>query len=290
MLIDNLFIGAGAMKAGTTWAYSVLATHPEIYFSFEKEIHYFYAAHVDPGILSAPRRIENVDQKYLSPARTGCAAAAYRDRLRWCANYLDSPVDDHWYRSLFALRGGQRWAADFSNLYALLPSAAWQRMARQCGSLRVLFTLRDPADRLWSHIRFHLVHTGRLERLDRWDRAELAGFIEQPFIRDHAEYGAAVRRMREGLPEDALLVAWYEQTLADPDAHLARIHRLLGIAEHRYPHALVHRTVNASPARPEPAYFRDLVAERSARIRAELVAEGLTPPASWGELPALAAG
>jgi hypothetical protein len=59
-LLDNLFIGAGAMKAGTTWLYSLLETHPEIYFSYEKEIHYFYAAYVRREVLSDHARLPAV--------------------------------------------------------------------------------------------------------------------------------------------------------------------------------------------------------------------------------------
>ena len=36
------------MKAGTTWMQHVLAEHPEIYFTPEKEIHYFAQAYI-PG-------------------------------------------------------------------------------------------------------------------------------------------------------------------------------------------------------------------------------------------------
>ena len=35
-IINKLFLGAGCMKAGTTWLYGLLKDHPEIYFSFEK--------------------------------------------------------------------------------------------------------------------------------------------------------------------------------------------------------------------------------------------------------------
>jgi hypothetical protein len=36
------FIGLGAQRAGTTWAYNCLAEHPEIFMTREKELHFFY--------------------------------------------------------------------------------------------------------------------------------------------------------------------------------------------------------------------------------------------------------
>lgn len=35
------FIGLGAQRAGTTWLYSCLAEHPEVFMSRKKELYYF---------------------------------------------------------------------------------------------------------------------------------------------------------------------------------------------------------------------------------------------------------
>jgi hypothetical protein len=43
------FIGIGAQRAGTTWAYNCLAQHPEVFMSEKKELHFFYA-HYERGI------------------------------------------------------------------------------------------------------------------------------------------------------------------------------------------------------------------------------------------------
>ncbi|MEM9709169.1 MAG: hypothetical protein AAF871_10290, partial [Pseudomonadota bacterium] len=91
LMLDNLFIGAGAMKAGTTWLYQILERHPEIYFSFEKEIHYFYASYVDGRVLSEKNRLKNVRDKYLKIDPNKNHALGIRNKLHWAANYLDSP-------------------------------------------------------------------------------------------------------------------------------------------------------------------------------------------------------
>ena len=36
------FIGLGAQRAGTTWAYNCLAEHPQVFMSRKKELHFFY--------------------------------------------------------------------------------------------------------------------------------------------------------------------------------------------------------------------------------------------------------
>ena len=110
---DNLFIGAGAMKAGTTWLYSVLDLHPEIFFSLEKEIHYFYARSVDRRVLRDEVRLDNVQKKYLQIDPANSHPEAVRKRLRWSAAYLDGPLDDDWYRGLFMFRRDETYMADF---------------------------------------------------------------------------------------------------------------------------------------------------------------------------------
>jgi hypothetical protein len=36
------FVGLGAQRAGTTWAYNCLAEHPDIFMTRKKELHFFY--------------------------------------------------------------------------------------------------------------------------------------------------------------------------------------------------------------------------------------------------------
>ncbi len=280
-LMDRLFLGAGAMKAGTTWTYSVLATHPGIWFTPEKEIHYFYAAHVRPDVLSEERRIDNVRRKLIGIDPAQSRAAAVRERLRWAASYLDGPLDEYWYRALFMGRPAGAWAADFSNLYALLPAEAWGRIAARTGRLRVLYTMREPVARLWSHLKFHLAITGQAEAVSDWDHDRLERFARQDFIWENAEYGAAVRRMRAGLPEGALMVSFHEEMHGDPAAGLARIERFLDLPPHAYPPALLSRRVNATAPTPVPGWFRERFAGDARRIAEELAELGLALPEAW---------
>ena len=42
--MQRLFLSIGAMKAGTTWLYSLLESHPQIQFTPEKEIHFLFCS------------------------------------------------------------------------------------------------------------------------------------------------------------------------------------------------------------------------------------------------------
>ena len=278
---DHLFLGVGAMKAGTTWLYALLERHPDLFFSFEKEIHYYYHIHGDSSVLSDERRMTNVRDKYarVDPSRNH--ASGLRNRLRWAANYLDNPIDDLWYRNLFLFRRQQKYCCDFSNLYALLSEQAWRHVMASTENLRVLYTLRDPIKRLWSHVKFHLQVTNQTECLDRWGPREFNEFVRRPFIWENAEYGVAVGRMRSVLPGAALRICFFEDVHDNPRGFLRDLEDFLGIGHFDYPPDLIAGRVNESLSRPMPDFFPQLFATDVARICAELRSEGLTLPASW---------
>lgn len=298
-LFENLFLSVGAMKAGTTWLYAMLSRHPELHFTPEKEIHYFYHRHVNPGLLTDARRLAEARSRYL--ARIDAERddiAAVRRQLRWVSAWLDGPVDDSWYRGLFLMSEAERWACDFSNLAAHLPQEAWPRIAGICRNLRVLYTMRDPVRRLWSHTKFHLQFTGQLDCLDRWGPEDYRRFLGRRHVWENAEYGAVLRRLKAGLPEESLLVMFHEEIHADERRALARVEDFLGVARFDYPEALIRRRFTESARHPMPDFFPGLVAEDVARICREVEAEGYRLPQEWrraseappAEMPRAAAG
>lgn len=281
-LFSNLFLSIGAMKAGTTWLYAVLSRHPSLHFAMEKEIHYFYHRYVDPSQLSEARRLTEARNRYLPRFDPSTANIdAVRHNLHWIANYLDRPVDDFWYRNLFQMRDKEVYACDFSNLHAHLPAAAWPRVAAQANRLRVLYTMRDPVKRLWSHTKFHLQITGQIEKLAYWTAEEFQGFVRQPHIWKNAEYGEVLRNLRRGLPEDCRKVIFYEDLHADQRGMLSQIETFLEIEPFHYPQALLDRRFTESVKHPMPEFFADLFANDVSRICREVEQEGFELPHSW---------
>lgn len=278
----KLFLSIGAMKAGTTWLFSILERHPSLHFTPEKEIHYFYHKYVNNRHLSEKRRLCEAKEKYLfrfDPNK------AHIDRIRfnlhWVANYLNRPVDDFWYRNLFALRDSEEWACDFSNLHAFVPEVAWPQISDSCEELRVLYTMRHPVKRLWSQTKFHLQMTNGLQYLDEWTPEDFANFVSAPNIWNHAEYGAVLRRMRKGLAEEQRKVIFYEDLHADQRGTLAQIEDFLGVSNFNYPQQLLDRRRAESVSHPMPDFFPELCEEDIKRIEKEIEAEGFELPEKW---------
>lgn len=279
---ENLFLSAGAMKAGTTWMYRVLARHPELYFTPEKEIHYFYHHYVDSGLLSETRRLSEAKNRYITnydPEKANIDRI--RNNLHWVTSYLSNPVDDLWYRNLFSGQRRETYRCDFSNLYALLPAEAWSRIAADCDKLRVLYTMRHPVKRLWSHVKFHLQVTQNTGVLDTWEPKQFEKFARQGFLWNNAEYGRALRNMKAGLPEGCLKPIFFEDLHQDQRGTLAGIEDFLGIRNFDYPEQLLSSKVNQSVTHAMPDFFPGLFKDDVARVVEELTDQGLPPPASW---------
>lgn len=281
-LFGNLFLSVGAMKAGTTWLSMMLRQHPALHFTPEKELHYFYHRYVSADVLSDRQRLAKAQAQYLrryDPDKANIAVV--RARLDWVSDYLSNPVDDSWYRRLFRLGPGQIYACDFSNLNAHLPAEAWPQIAAGCDRLKVLYTMRDPLDRLWSHVRFHLQFTGQSEMLDRWKPPQLRDFARQAHIWNNGEYGRILRRLTKALPAEDRLVLFYEDIHTDPLAGLRRIEAFLGLEPHAYDPAGFARRHAASPPRAMPDGFKRSFAADTARIKAEVAALGFALPQAW---------
>lgn len=219
------------MKAGTTWLYEQLKNHPDIYFTPEKEIHYFANKVGIEGQLNHRNRIlklKDVMQK--------CAngnpkfISEHLDEINWYANYAHpTEVSNEWYESLFAQNLDKKYCSDFSNLYCQMGSDGWENVAKTSKNTKVIYTLRDPFERLWSHYKFHM------KWVNREDEALDVGFehfkklLEKPFFWVNAEYAKNYHLLKESVAEENLMLLYFEDFREDPVKQLLEVQSFLGI-------------------------------------------------------------
>ena len=269
------------MKAGTTWMQHVLAHHPEIYFTPEKEIHYFAHTYIPGTVPLAPKNRLSRVQSYIAIDPRHNSTAGARSRLLWSANYLSDPVDDLWYANLFTFRPSGAYCTDFSNLYAHIEKPGWEHIRNTTNTLRVIYTMRDPIKRLWSHAKFHAQFVGESQAIFDWTPETVEAFVRRDFIWKHGEYAETVRRLRGALPREELRVYFFENIHRDQMGWLRDVESFLGIAAREYPEGLLKSRVNESIDAPMPDWFPGLFQADVERIVAELADEGLEAPVSW---------
>lgn len=271
------------MKAGTTWLYGVLEKHPDLHFTREKEIHYFYHKFVDPSRLNAQARMNHMrDNWFISRYNPSDANIDHvRNNYTWAAHYLNSPVDDAWYGKLFYEERKKPYRCDFSNLNAHLPAEAWEHIKDNTGKLRVIYVLRHPLKRLWSHVKFHMHVTDGLDQIDRMSSRELDRFTRQPFLWDNAEYGHVLKTLMGSLGPEQLKVIFFEDLHANKAQTLLDIESFLGISHRTVPEVVMNRRVNESPSLPMPKSFTKLFKKDMDRVCDEVEVLGFTLPQGW---------
>ncbi len=228
----------GAAKAGTSWLHRQLSDHPECHFRAVKELHYFSSFDRDAvdgniarveairerlragveGDLTAPQLANKVRQlahvgHYLEVLRLG-----YEDRDAYLA-YLNHGCGD------------ARVIGEMTPAYSLLSERRLGAMARIAQDVRFIYLLRDPVERLWSHVRMiagrWAAHPGEVaERAGNILRRVVQGREDQ--IARRSDYARALARLSAAIDPARLLVAIYEDMFSGDG--LARICVFLGIA------------------------------------------------------------
>ncbi|MBU3014061.1 sulfotransferase domain-containing protein [Poseidonibacter lekithochrous] len=233
VMIENLFLSVGAMKAGTTWLYEQLKDHPEIYFTPEKEIHYFANKVGIENQLNHRNRIlkfKPIMEKYAkgNPA----FISQNMEEIYWYSNYArPKEIDNDWYQSLFSLNKDRKFNADFSNLYCQMDKDGWDNVRKIGKNIKVIYTLRDPLKRLWSHYKFHM------KWVNREDEALEVGFehfkelLDKHFFWINAEYTRNYKLLKENLKDDELMILYFEDFREDPVKMLLEVQRFLGVEE-----------------------------------------------------------
>ncbi len=149
-------------------------------------------------------------QVFLTPAKGLYFFDRHYDRgLQWYVDQFDDARPEHLVRG------------EVCQDYLAHPDAA-ERMADSLGRVKLMVTLRDPAERAFSSY-LHMLRSGWragtfLEALSRY-----------PELIDHGRYGSQLRRFSSRFGRDALHVAVFDDLKADPQAFLDAVTAWLGV-------------------------------------------------------------
>lgn len=242
----TILLGVGATKSGTSWLYRYLADHPECHFRTIKELHYFDALErgtLDRQIEERTRERDAIRARIASGRAGAAAGERLADREEWLS-VLDARREDHdaYLGYLDRGVGGRRVVGEITPSYALLPEERLRAMAGLGGrDIRMIYLLRDPVERLWSHVRMiagRRADDGAVtrRRCDRILKRTMTG--EEGEISARGDYRAALTKLMRAVDPARLLVLVFED-LVNGDA-VARLCAFLGIAPRSPDLAPVH--------------------------------------------------
>lgn len=236
----TVMICVGATKAGTSWLYDYLSSHPQVALRAVKELHYFDALdlgqtwvkkHHRDDIAQAMTRLEGAEPG--SP-RAGRLARRVRDTGEILALIERGEVDVEAYLAyLGAEAGAAKLVGDITPAYALLPEERLADLARMARDVKIVFVMRDPLDRLWSHVRMNAARAlpkgGDLAAAASALLARVLGG-KGAGITDRGDYPAIVAKLMRAVPAENLLLAFSEE-LITPEG-VAGLCDFLGLDAH----------------------------------------------------------
>lgn len=231
------FFCIGATKAGTSWLHDHLSRHDECYLRSIKELHYFSRS----STTQFGRALRECEDKIaLLQAGVDLSGRGKPDVCRQLADLRDwqdvlqlREVNLPAYRSYLTKgMGSGHLVGDMTPAYALLPAKTLQDLLAVGSNVRVVYLIRDPLERLWSHVRMIAKRTapGRFAEeaialLDRVTRGDLSG--EAKGIVARGKYSAILPKLARVFDPKCLFVQFYEDLMTSEG--VARLSAFLGI-------------------------------------------------------------
>lgn len=230
-------LGVGAPKAGTTWLHRYLTSLPVVAQDKIKEYHHF-DTHAEPARFGSKvaKQEERLAELLAKRAARGDRPSPKLDHAitraevsvklrREPERYLDH------FRELLARQPGTRAVVDITPSYGALGPVGFDEIERTFEdsgfSLRIVFLLRDPVDRLISSAR-HTVRVATNRGFPVAPVVELIGkYYDTDFMESRTRYEQTLAQLDGRFPPSQVHVEFYER-LFTPTA-VERLTRFLGV-------------------------------------------------------------
>ena len=267
------FCGIGVQKGGTTWLYENLAAHPEIWFPFIKEVHFF-----DRGraALDRVRRTGEFEELQIverirgriKKLRRGAIKSSFgrRKEIAYLRRLVerDFLLTDEWYDFLFSPAPEGKKTGEITPFYCAMGEAGIREMKRRCGSARLIYLIRDPVDRGLSCLRM----AGKRWAVEMDDAQEVGKLAEtclgNKAFQSRGDFRSNIPLWDEHFG-DRVLYLPFGRIRTDPEQVLRQVEEAIGVRPFRgYPslHEAVHVTSKRAP-------IPDAVRRRFAEANAE---------------------
>lgn len=230
-------LGVGAQKAGTTWLYEYLWDHPQVAMSPVKEMHFWGYRDCDPWKWPVTHFRRKLRRRQELDAKAGVERdyAPLRERIRMAGDLA-------LYRRFFRrqIRDGHTVFGEITPAYCHLPPEEFAFINRQFAQVKVIYLLRNPADRHWSQMRFS-EGAEAVEELE----AAIDRTLANPKYAERNNYDRTLANLARAFRPEQVHIDFYE-TLFTPQA-VTRLCTFLGIADRP---ADFTRTANVSVKMP----------------------------------------
>lgn len=214
-------LGIGAQKAGTTWLFENLRRHPALWLAPVKELQYFNDLYIPQHRRWTGTHRESHGTRILNQHLNHVPLERRNYRLiARLADIITGPISDPWYGSIFTLARPDQICGEITPSYALLPEAGIEHVLRLSPDVKILFSLRDPIERNWSHARMIARREGAVD---------LQRAATHPELERQAHYPELIARWRKFVPESRFRIIFVDDLLEKPEELFAEVCGFLGL-------------------------------------------------------------
>jgi hypothetical protein len=217
----NFFI-VGAPKAATTFLYTYLDRHPQVYMSPLKEPNYFAAE-------MRPENLPEEDRAQVERQMRELEAYLSGDMRERRFSMLVTTWED--YLRLFRDVSDQIAIGEASPCYLWSPTAA-RNIASRLPHARIIINLRNPVDRAFSHY----LHQLTAAKTNRTFREEIEAALRAAYkpgslakgLLEFGHYCEQIKRYQREFPQSQIHITFYDDLERSPGALLGGLLRFLG--------------------------------------------------------------
>jgi len=184
------FLGIGMERAGSSWLFYMLASHPDVWVPPIKELHYFDS--IDPASKEKNWRFK----KHAAIRLKGKLAPfvkkpedrpqffknSYIEYLEWDWRYFTGGNHDQWYKSLFDQKFTKgRISGEATAAYSTLSENMIEHVCSNFPQTKFLLSIRDPADRTKSSL-LHFFCGVQKRNIENCTESELLEWLDDPLV------------------------------------------------------------------------------------------------------------
>lgn len=230
------FIGIGMERAGTSWLFTQIAFHPDIWVPPLKELHYFDV--IDPKAFYLkhryryhfPSRLKQKLAPFLNTEnRPEFHKNSYLTYLLWDFLFFTGKMDKSWYSRLFGSTfTNGRTSGEITPAYSNLTPQTIQKILQINPDMKFILITRAPAERIWSGIIHHFRHIEKRDFTSVTEE-EIIEYLQKPVSRNRSNIDNILETWKGEVEEKNLFIQPFERISCDPKALIKETYQFLGV-------------------------------------------------------------
>jgi hypothetical protein len=217
------FIGIGTERAGTSWVFSMLAYHPDIWVPPLKELHFFDT--IDPNVPSHNPRYKwhvtsRIKQK-IAPLlkqlnRPEFYKNSFLEYLLWDYYYFSKKMNFEWYQKLFSekfVKG--RICGEYTPAYCNIDEQYIQQILTGNPETKFIMVVRNPYDQLRSSLiqNFEMIEK---RSFDTVEESEMIEWLDSSFASKKTNIRDVLSKWQDNVEKDQLFIGFYDDIKNNP--------------------------------------------------------------------------